>query len=211
LEVASNDPAVPVFEIFTMTEGNGKLPDGPKLVKWVVAGATHSDNVLASVGEEAGADLASIAGAPTGMTATCTKPGNGFPSYRVYSAAFDWMNKWVRTGTRPPAGTPLTGTDDASGNELGGVRLPEIDVPTATYATGNSAVPGTDPLSAMACTLGGSETPFTPAMLLQLYPTHDDYVQEYTKAADAALSAGFLLQADHDTGLGDAKNAPVPQ
>ena len=63
----SNDPPVPVFEIFTMTEGNRQLPDGPNLVKWVVAGATHSDSTLATVGEEAGADLATVTGgAPPG-------------------------------------------------------------------------------------------------------------------------------------------------
>jgi Alpha/beta hydrolase domain len=211
LEIASNDPSVPVFEIFTMTEGNGRLPDGPNMVKWVVAGATHSDNTLATVGEEAGADLASIAGAPTGMTAMCTEPGNNFPSYRVYSAAFDWMNKWVRMGMRPPAGAPFTGMDDANGNVLGGIRLPEIDVATAAYTTGNSAVAGTDPISAMACTLGGSATPFTPDKLLQLYPTHADYVQKYTQAADKALAGGFLLKADHDTGIQDAMNGPIPK
>ena len=210
LEVASNDPAVPVFEIFTMTEGNRQLPDGPNLVKWVVAGATHSDNTLATVGQEAGADLATIAGAPSGMSAMCTNPGNNFPSYRVYSAAFDWMNKWVRKGQRPPKGTPFSGMDDANGNVLGGVRLPEIDVATATYTTGNSAAPGTNPISAMACTLGGSATPFTPDKLLQLYPTHDDYVQKYIQAADKTLAAGFLLKADHDTGIQDAMKASVP-
>jgi hypothetical protein len=211
LEVASNDPAVPVFEIFTMTEGNRQLPDGPNLVKWVVAGATHSDDTLATVGQEAGADLATVAGATMGTTAMCTMQGNNFPSYRVYSAAFDWMNRWVRKGERPPKGTPFTGTDDEYGNELGGVRLPEIDVPTATYSTSNQAAPGTNPILAMACTLGGSEAPFTPDRLLQVYPTHADYVQKYIQAADKALADGFLLKADHDTGIQDAMNAPVPK
>lgn len=210
-EASSNDPPVPVFEIFTMTEGNGRLPDGPNMVKWVVAGATHSDTTLATVGEEAGADLATVtAGATSAMAAMCTSPTNDFPSYRVYSAAFDSMNRWVRKGERPPMGTPFTGMNDANGNELGGVRLPEIDVATATYSTSNQAVAGTNPIAGMACTLGGSATPFAPDKLLQLYPTHDDYVQKYMQAADKALTGGFLLKADHDTGVEDAMKAPIP-
>ena len=54
LEPANNNPPVPVFELFTMSEGNNALTDGPNLVKWVVAGATHSDSTLSTVGLEAG-------------------------------------------------------------------------------------------------------------------------------------------------------------
>jgi hypothetical protein len=206
LEASSNDPVIPVFEIMTMTEGNKSLTDGPNLVKWVVAGATHSDTVLSTVGDQVvGADLG---GEPAAM---CQKPLNDFPAYRVYSAAFDWMNRWVRKGERPPKATPLGTSNDANGNLTGGVRLPEIDVPTAVYATSNSPAPGTPYLLAMACSLGRSATPFTADKLLQLYPTHDDYVQKYTQAADKALAAGFLLQADHDTGIQDAMKAKIPK
>lgn len=205
-EASSNDPPVPVFEIFTMTEGNRSLPDGPNLVKWVVAGATHSDLKLSTAGQEAGADFS--AGTPMPM---CTNPVNDFPAYRVYSAAFDSMIRWVRTGQRPPMGTPFTGMNDQYGNELGGVRLPEVDVPTETYTTSNQAAPGTNPIAAMACTLGGSSVPFTPDKLLQLYPTHDDYVQKYTAAADKALAGGFMLKADHDSAIQGAMNAPIPK
>ncbi len=172
----------------------------------MVAGATHSDVTLSTVGEEAGPDLG--ASAPMVM---CANSLNNFPSYRVYRAAFDWMNRWVRKGERPPKGTPFTGNSDANGNALGGVRLPEIDVATAAYSTSSQAAAGTDPIAAMACTLGGSETPFTPGTLLRLYPTHDDYVQKYIQAADQSLNDGFLLKADHDTGVQNALNAPIPK
>jgi hypothetical protein len=206
LEAASNNPAVPVFEIFTMNEGNRSLTDGPNLVKWVVAGATHSDVTLSTVGEEAGQDF----GAAT-QPAMCVNPPNDFPSYRVYSAAFDWMNRWVRKGERPPTGTPLETNKDDDGNALGGVRLPEIDVPTATYGVTNSAAPGTNFISGMACSLGGSTTPFSADKLIELYPTHDEYVAKYTQAADKTLAAGFLLKADYDDGIKAAKSAPIPQ
>lgn len=206
LEPASNEPSVPVFELFTMTEGNNTLSDGAHLVKWVVAGATHSDATLSTVGLEAGEDLGTISAA-----AECVSPLNTFPAYRVYSAAFDWMNRWVRDGVRPPRGTPLGMGNDNYGNARGGVRLPEIAVPIATYGANNSAAPGTDFLSGMACSLGGSTTLFSSNLLHKLYPTHDDYVNKYTKAADQTVSDGYMLQADRDVAVQDAANAAIPE
>jgi hypothetical protein len=57
---------------------------------------------------------------------------------------------------------------------------------------------------------GGETIPFTTAHLMQLYPTHDDYVTKYTAAADQALAAGYLLQADHDDAIAQAKAAAIP-
>lgn len=212
LEPKSNNPAVPVFEIFSMTEGNESLSDGPNLVKWVIAGATHNDAFITNEGlAELGADVG-----VTTMT-TCASPMNDFPSYRAYDAVFDWINRWIRKGERPPAGMPYetSGGDtlkfDANGNVLGGVRLPEIDVPTASYTTDNAAKDATDLMSAFVCSLSGATKAFTPEQLLQLYPTHDDYVNEYAAAADKALAAGYLLQFDHDEGLMQAQAAPIPK
>lgn len=42
------------------------------------------------------------------------------------------------------------------------------------------------------------------------YPTHADYVDKYTRAADQALSAGFLLEEDHKNAVERAKSAPIP-
>src|SRR5690349_17093624 len=36
LEPMSNDPGTPTLVIFTMSEGNGSLQDGPTLVEWMV-------------------------------------------------------------------------------------------------------------------------------------------------------------------------------
>jgi hypothetical protein len=60
------------------------------------------------------------------------------------------------------------------------------------------------------CGLSGSVVAFTPQRLLQTYPTHDDYVQKYTEAADKAVAAGYELQADHDIAIQKAKAAPIP-
>jgi len=219
MEPASNDPGFPTFVIFSMTEGNGGLSDGPNLVKWVVAGATHTDNHTVSRGERAGADI----GLDVSSVMQCNLPLNAYPSWRVYNAVCDWMHRWVRFGERPPSGTPLQGSGglfgsgyelDENGNVLGGVRLPELDVPIATYSTTNSAAAGSDPAMAMiammACGLGGSTDFFTEEKLLQLYPTHEDYVQKYTVASEKAVADGFLLEKDSKTAIEEAKNASIP-
>src|SRR5260370_32039207 len=89
--------------------------------------------------------------------------------------------------------------------------LPDLDVPIATYTKSNSAKNATDIISSFACGLSGTVVQFTPDRLLQLYPTHDDYVQKYTQAADKALAAGFMGQSDRDIAVHKPKNPPIPK
>jgi hypothetical protein len=207
-EPASNNPGSPTFVVFTMTEGNGSLGDGANLVKWVVAGATHNDERVTTRGADLGTDI--------GVSATmCRNPMNKFPSYRAYNAVLDWLKRWVRKGEKPPAGMPfqVSGTQqslDDHDNVLGGVRLPDIDVPIATYGLDNGPADPFDIIGTLACGLGGETVPFTAAELMQLYPTHDDYVKKYTAAADKALADGHLLQADYDESVKQAQAAPIP-
>jgi Alpha/beta hydrolase domain len=135
---------------------------------------------------------------------------NIFPSFWVWDAALDWMHRWVRKGEKPPSAPALQSTMDQYGNEQGGLRIQDIDVPIATYTKSNTAMSSSDFLSDFACALSGSVVPLTSQQLLQAYPTHDAYVQTYTQAADKALAAGFLLQADHDIAIQMAKAAPIP-
>jgi hypothetical protein len=208
LEPRSNDPGTPTFVVFTMSEGNGSLEDGPNLVEWMVAGATHNDKRVTSRGAELGTSI----GVSSIM---CRNPLNEFPSYRAYSAALDWLHRWVRNDERPPAGMPfqMSGNQlavDALGNGLGGVRLPDIEAPIATYGLDNGPTDPFDFVGALACGLGGETVPLTDAQLLMLYPTHEDYVKKYTDAADKALAAGYLLQADYDEAIAQAQAATVP-
>jgi hypothetical protein len=43
-----------------------------------------------------------------------------------------------------------------------------------------------------------------------LYPTHDDYVQKLTAAADEAVTKGHFLQADRDEVIKEAMAAAIP-
>jgi Alpha/beta hydrolase domain len=205
------NPDVPVFLVFTMVEADGILVDLPNVVEWEVAGASHSDAYIARRGaEEQGSDV--------GIATECPSKMNEIPAYRVYNAAIDWLNKWVRKGERPPAGAPLQpGQVDEYGNALGGVRLPDIDVPVATYtATGDlgtnlvDLLSRFDVLSTFTCVASGGTAPLTEQQLLELYPTHKSYVQQYAKAADGALANGYLLKADYEAAIENAQSAPIP-
>ncbi|MFI5306535.1 MAG: alpha/beta hydrolase domain-containing protein [Polyangiales bacterium] len=202
----TSNPDVPVFTVFTMTEGTRSVPSLPNLAEWEVAGATHNDAYLMARGaEEQGADST---GSPM---IECVDPVNNYPSFWVYNAAIDWLNRWVRKGDQPPVGAPLQTATDQYGNVMGGVRIQDIDVPIATYTAGNTAKGATDFISILACGLSGAVVPLTAQQLMQAYPTHDDYVQKYTAAADKALAAGYLLPADHAAAIQKAQSAPIPK
>jgi hypothetical protein len=208
-EPTSADPTVPVFVVNTMSEGNGSRSDSAHLVKWVVAGATHNDERVTT----RGMDLPTAADTPA---IECANPLNKYPSYRAYNAALNWLHRWVRKGEKPPAGMlfEVQGSDlktDSSGNVLGGVRTPSIQVPIATYGFDNGPANSTDFVALLACGLGGTTIPFTASQLLQLYPTHDDYVTKFTAAADDAVTKGYFLQADRDEVVKEATAAPIPQ
>jgi hypothetical protein len=40
--------------------------------------------------------------------------------------------------------------------------------------------------------------------------THEDYVVQYTAAADEALASGYLLQADYKEAIRASQDAPIP-
>ena len=95
----------------------------------------------------------------------------------------------MRTGTAPPNGPRFAFNADGSlatdqyRNTLGGIRLPPIDVPVATYVTN-------------PCQLGGITVPFTDVQLRLLYPSFADYYAKMKAATAASVGAGWLLTED---------------
>ena len=72
---------------------------------------------------------------------------------------------------------------DAHGNPLGGIRMPPIEVPVATYESN-------------ACELGGLTVPFSDQQIQALYPTFDRYQRLMKRATNRAVKRGWLLPAD---------------
>jgi hypothetical protein len=124
----------------------------------------------------------------------------------VLNALWERMREQVERGLAPPDGVLMDATPpsniqrDALGNALGGVRVPAMEVPTATYAPVNVANPGLPafliPLANLACRLSGSVFPLDPAVLDELYPNHGTYVSRVQRAANALERQGLLLPKD---------------
>src|SRR5260370_2145513 len=101
-----------------------------------------------------------------------------------------------------PALVPRT---DADGNDVAGIRYPEIAVPLATY-TGWALRAG--PAADDGCDAAGQQIPFAQTAAERLakgdprlsieerYKTHDGYVKEVDKAIQKLVKRGFRLQDD---------------
>ncbi len=159
----------------------------------------------------------------------------------VMNSAIWHLSKWINGGTPPPSappitvsGTPLTIQRDQYNNALGGIRLPEMDVPTQTLqGVGNTPSP---PAALSFCTLYGRTVPLgsqcvggsnsgtvciTDAQCLgggacqavplsSLYRNHGKYVSEFVHATNELEKAGFLLEPDAEEAKTHAAESDVP-
>ena len=178
-----------------------RQPDSEYFRNWEVAGASHQDwDLGAVVGELAARDLPSRQEQPP-----CGRPSpSRVPSRLVQDVVYDWMKLWIERGTPPPQGPPIMmstigirrgGPDvppvsiavrDEHGNALGGIRVAQFAVATATN-TGLNTGPGN-------CWLGGSHEPFDAATIARLYPTRAKYIAEVNRITDANLKAGYITK-----------------
>jgi hypothetical protein len=95
----------------------------------------------------------------------------------------------TRAPHRGDAGETPTIVRDEFGNARGGIRLPQLDVPTATLSGESGGGPG-------FCSLFGFTAPFDAGRLASLYPTQREYVAKFGQATDRAVRQGFILAAD---------------
>ncbi|MEJ2204806.1 MAG: alpha/beta hydrolase domain-containing protein [Gemmatimonadota bacterium] len=104
---------------------------------------------------------------------------------------------------------------DADGNELGGVRMPEVAVPLATYAGWNLEAGWDEPRLANR---QGSYFPFPwdaqsreatgdpRASILERYGDRDGYLRRYAEATRELIADGFLLETEFDALMGIAED-----
>lgn len=198
------DLDVPVLIIETETDVTSVIgyhparqDDSERVRLWELAGTAHADAFIVG---------------PIADQVPCGAKINDGPQRFTLRAGLRALDTWVRTGEAPPSGELLevdtsTGSAvmvrDADGNALGGVRLPQVEVPVATL----SGEPG--PAGGTICMLLGTTVPFSAARLAELYPSADAYRQAYEQATDAAIAAGFALEADRQQILDDADPAAV--
>jgi hypothetical protein len=186
--ILRTDLRVPVLELQAESDVTGVLrsidarqDDSETFRLWEVAGTSHAD--------------AHLLGALSSQT-DCGLPINDGPMHLVAKAALRALNTWIESGT-PPAEhprlattstTPVAIARDADGIAIGGVRTPQVDVPTVVL----SGEPGTNP--SLICILLGSTRPLPAPTTAERYGT--TYASRFETALNAAVLAGVILQED---------------
>jgi hypothetical protein len=189
-----------------------RQPDTSTHRLWEVAGTAHLDGGFGEGMEaEWQRDFGEVVSMP--LIEAVAGPPNTLSYDPAVNAALRHLWSWMKDGVPPPeqarvelapksasGGQPELLRDEL-GNAVGGIRLPDFAVPTATHV-GASVGPVPD--------LAGTSTPFTPERLRSLYPDHAAYVDRYNRAVDDGLAKGFLLEEDAQRLRERAAAAPVP-
>jgi len=198
---------VPVIGVLTQGEVVASQPflredsDSPadRFRLYEIAGAAHIDAApyiaLPTVADQNTAGQAQ--GTPQWpFNARCEPeiPLQQFPlqSY-ILNGAFANLDAWVRNGTAPPHAERIAVKDgkvalDESGNGLGGVRSPYVDVPTATYFT-TAPGPGT-------CRELGYDVKFDWARLDAMYGNYKKYSAKVAQSIDRMAKERYITEAD---------------
>jgi hypothetical protein len=119
----------------------------------------------------------------------------------------------ITTVLPPKVGKPyanLVAAVDADGNELAGIRLPDLSVPLATYTGWNLRHPDIGGVG-QTLSLLGSTIPFPATQaereasgdprcsIEERYASKEDYLRQVQQAAEALVQQGYLLAEDLPT------------
>jgi hypothetical protein len=217
--------AIRVFTENDIYRGSGvpsqTVPDGPTLRTWQIAGASHVPAY--STGTDASDFRTTLGGIQTrefGATppVDCTNPGpSQVTSWAVFHAAYDALDAWVHKGVAPRTAQPLAIIDpgppanlarDADGIALGGIRLPDVEVPVGLNDGINSPASVDNPLSSF-CVLYGTHRDFTQTRLDALYYNDRDYRRQVADDVRRLEGQGFLLPEDGHVFIDAARHRDV--
>ena len=110
------------------------------------------------------------------------------------------------TLTLLPGGPPFVIARDSYGNALGGIRLSQHEVATATNQGVN---PGPAFPGANCPSNRGFSVPFDSATLTQLYRNHGVYVSAVSHVTNGNLATGYIVPEDAEETKGDAGESSV--
>ncbi|MGE5835567.1 MAG: alpha/beta hydrolase domain-containing protein [Acidobacteriota bacterium] len=204
------DLGTKVFKVLSETDvWRDQIPyrqlDSDTLRRWEVAGSAHLDFRF----EQQLLPL-QVRDLGVGPIPTCTSPPfSRIPLAFVMNAALDHMVGWIKNGVAPPTGpdietvgVPEVIARDGFGNALGGIRLSQHAVPTAT----NTGVNGPP---ANACRTYGSYMPFSDQTLAALYGNHGAYVSQVARVTGDNLGAGYIVVEDAEATIREAARAGI--
>jgi hypothetical protein len=128
----------------------------------------------------------------------------------VHDAALRALQRWLVDGVPAPRqlrieidpGPPLRIATDDAGNACGGIRLPELVMPTATYQ-GVAMGTGRPPLF-------GAATPFSDDELRARYSSRAEYEAGWKRAVDALVDSGALRPEDAPAMRDRVADVPLP-
>jgi Alpha/beta hydrolase domain len=141
----------------------------------------------------------------TDVVAECdTQPiWSRVPNGHVVAAAIHAMQLWLKDGVPAPT-APRLETDDSGqllrdpqGRVLGGIRLATFDAPTAHNGAANTGPEG--------CSQVGYHIDFTPVELCERYGSQQNYIDQVAQITRKAKRDGFLVSADADRTIEEAK------
>ena len=140
-----------------------------------------------------------------------TFPGYGFPRYLRHLSRFDFgLEEGITKNLPPITGKPyptLTTTVDQDGNELAGIRLPDLAVPLATVTGWNLRHPDTGG-DDQTHRIMGSTVPFAftrqerqerrdpRPSVEERYASKEDYLDRVEEVAKELVSRRYLLEED---------------
>jgi hypothetical protein len=210
------DLDVKVFKVESETDVVGLSGTNQALIRqadsdhfrhWEVAGAAHLDFHSSQVLDPLNArDF----GPPMPGPSCNNPPLSRIPFYFVGNAALDHMVRWIEYDIAPPVapeielevlGPPTVIKRDAFGNALGGIRLSQLVVPTATN-TGLNSGPG-------YCSLYGTFLPFDDVLIHALYRNHGAYVSQVSRVTFDNLQSGFIVMEDAEATVREAAQSGI--
>ena len=193
-----DDLSVPILSLATECEARYNYPvrqaETNSFRFWEIAGASH--------GSPARNDIMAQIMKRDGMSPPRRpKDRNAIEWGFVDSAAIRGLVTWIREGKAPISIPKISMTEraenpidrDEFGNAIGGIRVPELEAPIASYRgerTGGLGNPNW---------LSGETKPFDESLLNKLYPREKDRAKRWNQAVDKLVKQGLVLPEDEQS------------
>ncbi len=207
------------FDVLTR-DARVRRPDTDRFVTWEIAGSSHTDYYSWVQAAPVRLRDTGLVMPPPNDSLCVLSARSRVHYYLVFQAALDHAIHWFLEGRQPPSApfieiadwttTPITAARDAYGIVKGGLRLADVDVPTALNGAWNY---GRTPANNSTCQQQLAHVPFensvqqlvtipifnqtfTLPALDELYKNHGSYVSKVTQVTQKNVEAGYLLKED---------------